>query len=382
MRVLIAMSGGVDSGVTALLLARQGYECIGATLLLAEDVVATGSLPSPEILSARDNDWSIAEAMEPHPCAADPEPSDVADARAICRSLGIEHRVIDARHAFERRVVAPFVHDYVHGLTPNPCVTCNRLVKFGLLWEVAKELGCDALATGHYARVERDAHNLPWIVQADDLEKDQSYVLYPVPSEVLEHLVLPLGDAPDKAWVRSVAEQAGLTSARKSDSQDICFVPDGNYTAFVERNTATGPHKGKILSSDGTCLGWHTGHERFTLGQRKGLGISAGKRLYVIGKDAESNTVYVGDEDQLMVRHVVVNDAMFAPGCPEGSFEAEVVTCYHGVRHKASIQRTGASTFEIHFEAAVRAPTPGQSAVAYLGNRVACGGVMIKTSSS
>lgn len=380
MRVLIAMSGGVDSGVTALLLARQGYECIGATMLLAEDVVATGSLPSAEVLSADDKDWSIADPMVPHPLAPVPEPSDVADARSICRSLGIEHRVIDACHAFERRVVAPFVNDYVNGLTPNPCVVCNRLVKFGLLWEVAQELGCDAIATGHYARVERDNQGRPWIVEADDVEKDQSYVLYPVPEEVLEHLVLPLGEAPDKTWVRTIAEQAGLTSAHKSDSQDICFVPDGNYTAFVERNTKVGPHKGQILSTDGTCLGWHMGHERFTLGQRKGLGVSVGKRVYVVGKDTATNTVYVGDEEQLMVRRVTVDNAVFAPGCPEESFQGEVVTCYHGFRHKASIVRTGASTFEVRFESAVRAPTPGQSAVVYLGNRVACGGVMIKTS--
>lgn len=380
MRVLIAMSGGVDSGVCALLLARQGYECVGATMLLAEDVVATGKLPPEEVLSASDKDWSIGDAMTPHPLAPVPEPSDVSDARAICSLLGIEHRVIDARHAFERRVVAPFVHDYVRGLTPNPCVVCNRLVKFGLLWEVAQELGCDAIATGHYARVQRDNQDLPWIVQADDAEKDQSYVLYPVPAGVLEHLVLPLGEAPDKAWVRHVAEEAGLTSAHKSDSQDICFVPDGNYTTFVERNTGVGPHAGRILSSDGTCVGWHAGHERFTLGQRKGLGVSAGRRLYVIGKDAETNTVYVGDEDQLMVRRIEVDNAVFAPGCPEEPFQAEVVTCYHGARHKASITRTGTATFEALFESAVRAPTPGQSAVAYLGNRVACGGVMVKTS--
>jgi tRNA-specific 2-thiouridylase len=360
-RVLVAMSGGVDSSVTAALLSEQGFECLGVTLTLA----------SPASLSS--------EAR-----AAGLPTDDAYDARRVCDQLGIRHLALDARAEFERCVVSRFVDDYEGGLTPNPCVVCNRLIKFGLLDRIAREHGCDLLATGHYARVSRDGCGAgeACVRRGADAEKDQSYFLYPVPAEVLDHVTLPLGGL-TKAQVRALAAERGLPTARRRESQDICFVPDGDYPAWLERRRGAPLEPGAIVDEAGRRLGRHQGLARYTIGQRKGLDVAVGERIYVLDKDADSNELVVGPNEALMRDGFDIAEVVWAAPWREAAsagepFEAEVVACYHGTPHRARVIPTGAASAHIEAEAPFRAPAPGQSAVAYVGDCVAAGGVIAR----
>lgn len=368
-KVLVAMSGGVDSSVAAYLLQQQGHELIGATMMLAR--------------------ISTCCRLE-----------DAIDAKDVCMKLGIPHLTFDLTQEFDQAVVSNFVDGYAAGATPNPCVQCNKHLKFDHLWKRAQALGCDAIATGHYARVEQGQDGRFELHRAADSSKDQSYVLYPIQQEVLAHLMLPLGPITSKAEVRAMAEQAGLATAHKHDSQDICFVPTGNYTDFLARakgaiQEAFKP--GPIVNSAGQTLGEHQGLVHYTVGQRKGIGVAAGHPLYVLAKDPATNTLIVGDKNELMQNSFECERVMWPSGVPKEllaaqdthatsataaaaaeapAFEVEVSTHYNGRRLPATITALASDRISVRYHEPTRAPAPGQSAVCYQGTRVLCGGII------
>lgn len=346
-KVLVAMSGGVDSSVAAQLLLEQGHECIGATMMLARNSTC---------------------------CRLE----DAIDAKSVCIKLGIPHLTFDLTREFDQEVIKRFVEGYAAGATPNPCIQCNRWLKFGLLWKRAQALGCEYIATGHYARTQQDENGIMQLYAAADVLKDQSYVLYPAVPEVLEHLLLPLGDIASKDEVRAIAERCGFDNAHKHDSQDICFVPDGDYAAFLERQEGFNSCAGDIVDMEGTVLGRHKGIAHYTIGQRKGLHISLGKRMYVVDIDPISNTVVMGDTEALLSQDFDAVQALWPSGVSEDVIHADAVVSYHGYRHPATITKTGQESFHVHTDELIRAIAPGQSVVIYDGNRVVCGGIIIK----
>ncbi len=327
-RVLVAMSGGVDSSAAVWLLREQGYECVGATMELY---------------------------------GTPPETLD--DARAAAERMGIVHHVLPLRREFEEQVICRFVEGYRRGETPNPCVDCNRFLKFGLLHEKARELGCDYLATGHYACILPDGTGGWRLCKAADLGRDQSYVLYPMPRELLGRTLFPLGGL-TKAQAREIAERAGFTNAQKRDSQDICFIPDGDYLSFLERYTGQTFPAGDILDLEGKVVGRHRGAAGLTIGQRRGVGVSSSGRIYVCAKCMEDNTVTVGPEEALYSTGCVTADWNWLIDPPGQPFDALVKTRYRQREQPARVIRSGDGV-RIAFAQPQRAVTPGQAAVAY-----------------
>ena len=345
-KVMIGMSGGVDSSVAALRLLEAGWDCIGVTMRLY--------------------DW-----FEEGTCCSS---QDVEDAAAVCARLGIPHKPIWFREAFEEHVILPFVAEYEAGRTPNPCIECNRHLKFRLLWEKARELGCDAIATGHYARIVDTGSGLR-LRKAADLSKDQTYVLYFLTEEQLRRTVFPLGDL-TKTEVRAMAAEHGFVSAQKPDSQDICFVPDGDYGAFLERWTGKTYPPGDFIDGAGRVLGRHRGALRYTLGQRKGLGVSAESRLYVTGKDMEANTVTLGRSDELFSHALTAEQIHLMGPVPEEGLGLSAKVRYSQTEQPCRVYRTGEDRLRVEFDAPQRAVTPGQSLVLYQGDTVFGGGVI------
>ena len=348
MKALIAMSGGVDSSVAAFLM--RDCERIGCTMRLydGED-------------SERENTC----------CSLD----DVEDARAVCRRIGIPFHAFNFKDEFEEKIINKFVDCYRRGLTPNPCIDCNRYLKFDKLMVRARELGCDCVVTGHYARIEeKDGKFL--LKKGLDPTKDQSYVLYSLTQEQLKDIRFPLGEL-TKDEVRRIAEENGFVNAHKSDSQDICFVPDGDYAAFIERRGGMAP-EGDFLSADGRVMGRHKGITHYTIGQRKHLGISVGAPIYVTGIDPQKNTVTLGDESALMRRVCRVEDINWI----SGDVPKEPVRCLAKTRYRQKEQPATAyvnddGTVTLEFDAPIRAITPGQAAVLYDGDVVLGGGIII-----
>ena len=326
--MLVAMSGGVDSSAAVWLLREQGYECVGATMELY---------------------------------GTPPETLD--DARAAAERMGIPHHVLPLRREFEEQVICRFVEGYRRGETPNPCVDCNRFLKFGLLHEKARELGCDYLATGHYARILPDGAGGWRLRKAADLGRDQSYVLYPIPRELLGRTLFPLGGL-TKAQAREIAERAGFTNAQKRDSQDICFIPDGDYLSFLERYTGQAFPAGDIVDLEGRVVGRHRGAAGLTIGQRRGVGVSSSGRIYVCAKCMEDNTVTVGPEEALYSTGCVTADWNWLIDPPGQPFDALVKTRYRQREQPARVIRSGDGV-RIAFAQPQRAVTPGQAAVAY-----------------
>ena len=356
MKALIGMSGGVDSSVAALLMLEKGFACIGATMRLYG-----GDSVSPEGSKTC--------------CSLD----DVEDARAVAHRLGIRHYVFNFTEEFRRQVMDKFVDTYYEGGTPNPCIDCNRSLKFGKLLQRAEELGCDTVVSGHYARVERDPDSGRYLLKrAADRAKDQTYFLACLTQEQLSRIQFPLGGL-TKEEVRRIAEAHGFVNARKHDSQDICFVPGGDYTAFLTEYTGKPLEPGDFLNQQGQIVGRHRGTVCYTIGQRKGLGISLGEPVYVTGKDMAAGTVTVGPNEALFSRELWAKDWVFFPF--EELKEPMAVTAK--IRHSqfdqpATVYPEEHGLARVVFDEPQRAISPGQAVVLYRGDTVIGGGTIVK----
>ena len=336
-KILVALSGGVDSAAACLLLRQQGYEVDGATMLLRDG--AEG---------------------------------EVADAQRVAETLGMKFYCFDWREAFQKNVIDDFTCVYQCGGTPNPCVQCNRTMKFGLFLDKALELGYDGIATGHYARIERVGERYQ-LLRATDEAKDQSYVLYGLTQHQLAHTLFPLGESCSKEENRALAQEAGLDVARKRDSQDICFVPDGDYMAYL---TAHGliPQKGNFITPTGEILGEHRGLEAYTVGQRRGLGLAFGQRAYVLGK--RGTDVILGENERLFSARVQVEQVNYIPFGELDRPVAVTAKLRYSAKAAPAVLYPTETGCLLEFETPQRAITPGQSAVFYNGDIVIGGGII------
>ena len=349
-KALIGMSGGVDSSVAAYLMLQQGYDCTGVTMRLYDN-------PTEESTC----------------CSLD----DVEDARAVATRLGIRHYTFNFKDDFDRQVVQKFVSSYQQGLTPNPCIDCNRYLKFDRLLRRAQELGFDYVVSGHYAQIRQErTTGRTLLYRAVDTAKDQTYFLACLNQEQLSHIQFPLGEL-TKAQVRKIAEQQGFVTARKRDSQDICFVPDGDYSAFLSRYTGKTYPQGDFLDLQGNVVGRHRGAVCYTCGQRKGLGLALGAPVYVCAKDMQANTVTVGPNEALFSKALRAADWNWIPF--ETLTTPMAVTAK--IRHsqldlQATVYPEADGFARVEFDVPQRAITPGQAVVLYQGNLVIGGGTI------
>jgi tRNA-specific 2-thiouridylase len=344
--IAVAMSGGVDSSVTAALLKQQGHRVIGITMRL--------------FAPRRSGSGSAA-----------------ADAAAVARQLGIPHHLVDFEPEFQRLIIDNFISEYRAGQTPNPCVACNRFVKFGLLLESAASLGADRLATGHYVRKSVDPDGLCHLRMAHARNKDQSYFLYTLTQEQLRRLLFPLGEMESKEEIRRLAREFGLPVAEKSDSQEVCFIPDDDYVAFLEGCGSLSPRRGDIVHINGRIVGQHQGTHRYTIGQRRGLGIAWSEPLYVVAIDAERNRVVVGEQPSLYAGGLLAEETSWIIRPESETFSA---TCKIRYRHQpvgCRVRLGEGGGYEVRFDEPQKAVTPGQSLVIYRGDEVLGGGRIV-----
>ena len=355
-KAMIAMSGGVDSSVAAFLTKKSGFDCCGATMRLCDN--------------------ALMGEQESSCCSLD----DVEDARSVAYRLGMRFFVLNATEEFREKVVAPFVSCYESGGTPNPCIECNRHLKFDHLLQKAQLLGCQYVVTGHYARIEKDEKTGRYLLyRAADRAKDQTYFLACLNQHQLAHTLFPLGTLTTDQ-VRKIAAEQGVLNARKRDSQDICFVPDGDYKAFMERYTGKSYPAGDFLDLSGRVVGQHSGAVGYTLGQRKGLGLAMGTPVYVCGKDMEKNTVTVGPEEALFTDTLWADNWNFIPF--ERLTEPLRVTAkarYRHIEQPATVYPAENGLVRVVFDTPQRAITPGQAVVLYKEDLVLGAGTIIRS---
>ncbi|MGN0653486.1 MAG: tRNA 2-thiouridine(34) synthase MnmA [Oscillospiraceae bacterium] len=350
-KVLVGMSGGVDSSVSALLLKEKGYDVTGVTLLLKGKLI--------------DNPNSSCGLQ-----------SDVEDAKTVCQKLGIEHITMDLSDLFAEKVVDDFIKTYISGRTPNPCIECNSFIKFGKMLDKALEMGYDFIATGHYARVEKLDNGRYTIKRPADKSKDQTYVLYRLTQHQLAHTIFPLSDY-SKPQIREIAEKAGLINSRKPDSQDICFIPDGDYASFIESYSGYKSEEGNYTDINGNIIGRHKGMIHYTIGQRKGLGVTFGKPMFVRSINAENNEVTLCEEKDLYTSELLANSLNFVSvERIDGKMKINAKTRYSQREEPATVEVSG-DIARVVFDKPQRAFTSGQSVVFYDGDTVVGGGKII-----
>lgn len=347
--VLVAMSGGVDSSVAALILRNKGFECLGVTMNICRKD------------ADKENVYK-----------------DIMDAKRVSELLGMKHILLDLHNRFSTCVIDRFVWAYENGITPNPCVDCNRELKFGSLFESAGEYGCDYIATGHYARIEYDCEKKRYLLKkAVTLEKDQTYVLYSLTQERLSHVLFPLGGL-SKTEVRHLAEINNLCNAQKSESQDICFVPDGKYTAFIEKYTGKKYPEGDFVTTDGEVIGRHKGIIHYTIGQRRGLGLSLSEPLYVCDIDPVLNRVILGRGESLFSRELYADNVnLISVEKISNPMRVRAKVRYRHAEQSAIVTQTGTNRIHVVFDEPQRAVTRGQAVVLYDGDVVVGGGTIV-----
>ncbi|HVT79539.1 MAG TPA: tRNA 2-thiouridine(34) synthase MnmA [Phycisphaerae bacterium] len=383
-KVVVAMSGGVDSSVAAALLQREGYDCVGVFMRLGNDPADLTDEQveliacSPELRAEHEKEMALSKnysAQKTHKqgCCST---SDAADARFVAGMLEIPFYALNFQHDFGG-IIDYFVREYNAGRTPNPCVRCNEYLKFGKLSKYARAIGADYVATGHYARVVHGEDGSQ-LLRGRDAKKDQSYVLFGVPRDELSRMLLPIGDL-EKTEVRRVAEELGLPVFNKPDSQEICFVPDHDYARLVKVRSPGAVRAGEFVDAAGKVVGKHEGHQHFTIGQRKGVGVAFGYPIYVTGIDPATNRVTLAEKEALLHRTLVAREVnwLTGPEMPRGPQEA--VRCLAKVRYNsppapAVARMTGADELTVTFDEAVAAITPGQAVVCYDGERLVGGG--------
>lgn len=350
-KVLIAMSGGVDSAVAALLLKKQGYDVGGITMKV----------------------WSESEDIRDDDKTPD---INCIDAMKIAELLGFEHHVVSLGEPFRKHVVNKFLQDYANGSTPNPCVECNKTIKFGALYENAIKLGYDGYATGHYARIKQEANGAFLLRKAKDENKDQTYFLWAIKKEILSSVLFPLGEY-SKEQIRSMAAENGFFNAHRSDSQDICFIKDGDYAKFITERSSASFNQGDFVDIDGNVLGKHSGIINYTIGQRKGLGVAFGVPMFVGGKDAQKNTVTLCSDKQLYKDTLTANNInILVDEDFDKPIRLQAKIRYRHTPATATVVKTDADTLSVKFDLPQRAIAPGQSLVLYDGDTVVGGGII------
>lgn len=352
MRAMVAMSGGVDSSVAVLLLQEAGYEVAGITMQLWDPARDLPDDTAPATLDANS-----------------------LEAKKVAELLGIPHHSVALGESFRACVTGPFLAEYVAGRTPNPCVFCNRKIKFGKLMEVSRSFGYPYLATGHYAKIEKSAGGY-LLKKASDPAKDQSYFLWGIRRELLPFILFPLGNY-TKQEIREIAAAHHFANAHRTDSQDICFIPDGDYAAFLRAHTDCGFAPGNFVSPDGSVLGRHEGIVRYTVGQRKGLGVAFGHPMFVAGKDPAANTVTLCEDRELYADRLTASDInLLACETLEAPTRLEAKIRYRHTATPATVEQIGEGRLQVIFDTPQRAIAPGQSLVLYDGDTVIGGGII------
>ena len=373
------MSGGVDSSVAAALLKQQGYNCLGVFMRLGNDATPDGDDDVPIACTPPQQNPSgtpgrqgpLADGSRPHHqgCCST---GDAADARYVAGLLDIPFYALNFQRDFGG-VIDYFVREYNRGRTPNPCVRCNEYLKFGKLSRYARAIGADYVATGHYARIHHSTNGSTEIWRGTDIAKDQSYVLFGVPPDELPRMLLPIGDFP-KTQVREMARRLGLPVHDKPDSQEICFVPDNNYVRLLEKRTPKALQPGEIVDAAGTVVGRHDGHQNFTLGQRRGVGVAFGYPIYVTGIDAQSNTVRIGPRADLLRRRLIAREVNWLSTRPQGPIRVMAKVRYNSPPTPATAILQATDELVVEFDTPIAAITPGQAVVCYHEQRLLGGG--------